>query len=85
MSIFEKNVEHLYEVNLSKHFGEENVVVFDDLLRMICIQFTIQLMFFIYDPVKHNLLDERFFEILFYMILGISVYWLIVRKLIKIV
>ncbi len=85
MSIFEKNVEHLYEINLSKHFGEENVVVFDDLLRMICIQFTIQLMFFIYNPVKHSLLDEKFFEILFYMLLGISVYWLIVRKLIKIV
>ncbi len=85
MSIFEKNVEHLYELNLSKHFGDENIVVFDDLLRMICIQFTIQVMYFIYDPTQNSILDEKFFEILFYMILGITIYWLIVRKLIKIV
>ncbi len=85
MSIFEKNVDHLYELNLSKHFGEENIVVFDDLLRMICIQFTIQFMYFIYNPSQNSLLDEKFFEILFYMILGITIYWLIIRKLIKIV
>lgn len=85
MSIFEKNVDHIYEINLSKHFGEENIVVFDDLIRMICIQFTIQLMYFIYDPNQHRLFDERFFEILFYMLLGITIYWLVLRKVVKIV
>ena len=30
-SIFDKNVEHLYEFNLSTYVGEENLVVFDDL------------------------------------------------------
>jgi heme/copper-type cytochrome/quinol oxidase subunit 4 len=85
MSIFDKNVEHLYELNLSKYFGQENTVIFDDLLRMFCIQFTIQLMYFLYDPKKNKLLDEKFFEILFYMLLGITVYWLIIRKLFKIV
>jgi hypothetical protein len=85
MSIFDRNVEHLYEINLSKHFGEENIVLFDDFLRMICIQFTIQFMYFIYDPSRNKLFDEKFFEILFYLLLGITVYWLILRKLIKIV
>jgi hypothetical protein len=85
MSIFEKNVDHIYEINISKHFGDENVVVFDDLLRMCCIQTTIQFMYYIYDPVNNHLLDEKFFEILFYMILGIVIYWLIIRKIIKII
>lgn len=85
MSIFDKNVDHLYELNLSKYLGEENVVVCDDLLRMICIQVTIQMMYFIYDPERHSILDEKFFEMLFYILLGIAVYWLIIRKLFKIV
>ena len=84
-SIFEKDVEHLYEFNLSNYVGNENVVVFDDLMRMICIQFTTQLMFFLSEPTQNRLFDEKFFELLFYILLGIAVYWLVLRKFVKLV
>ena len=76
------NSSALYSLKVSHLLGEEYVVMFDDIVRMMLIQFTIQLMFYMSSP-ERSLITEEFVLLLLYIILGICLYWLVFKKLIK--
>jgi hypothetical protein len=81
-SIF--STESLWTIQISKIFGNEYSIMFDDMVRMILIQFTIQLMFYM-SCEDRAFFTEEFFLLLLYIILGILLYWLVFRKTVKFV
>ena len=62
-------------------FGEEYKPYFMDLFRMIAIQTMVNIMFYLSDPAKNTLFSGVYLKTLFFVLLGVSVYWLVFRNL----
>lgn len=75
--------QSLFLFDISRCFGEEYVPYLDDLFRMVMIQLSIQFMFFIMDPSKYQLFSQEFLTLLLYVVLGVTVYWLVFKKIIQ--
>tara|TARA_Y100000389_G_scaffold193485_1_gene222299 strand:+ start:1583 stop:1807 length:225 start_codon:yes stop_codon:yes gene_type:complete len=71
------------EVNVTKIVDKEYVPYIEDVIRMIILQFIINFMYFSKDPTNNGFFTMEFFELVLYIIIGVSVYWLIFKKLIK--
>ena len=69
----------LYTLNIPK---KEYIEFVNDVLRMFTIQVTIQFLFYINSPNEIQFFSPDFVLMLVYMILGICVYWLIIKKLV---
>jgi hypothetical protein len=88
MSIFSdeatpKDTDELYHLNVSKYIGKEYLPFLEDIARMFTIQVVLQLMLFAQSPSANPFFDVRFIEALLYILLGVSVYWLVLKKLVK--
>lgn len=77
--------EALLTIDLGKQIGKEYVIVIDDVCRMLLIQFTIQIMFFLSDPANVSLFSAEYFLLSLYIVLGVCLYWLVFRRLIAFV
>ncbi len=72
-------------VPITQRLGAEYVPLFHDALRMLCIQATIQLMTHLGQDdamAPRPLLSADFLTLLLYVVLGVMLYWLAVRRLI---
>lgn len=76
--------ELFYTLPISHLFGEEYVAFAEDVIRMVSIQLVIQFMLFLQAPSFSVLFSSSFFELLFYVVLGVSVYWLVVKKIVAV-
>jgi heme/copper-type cytochrome/quinol oxidase subunit 4 len=76
--------ETLWSVRITEYFGKDTNIMFDDIIRMVLIQITIQLMFYM-SCEDRAFFTEEFFLLLLYIILGILLYWLVFKKAIKFV
>lgn len=72
-------MESLYVVNV---VNKEYIEFINDIIRMITIQIMIQFLFYINNPNEVAFFSADFFLLLIYIILGVCVYWLIIKKLI---
>ena len=79
-----KDGDTLLDLDISSNIGEEYVPLMDDVTRMITLQVIIQLMLSLRDNNEYPFFSQTFFELLFYIVLGLVTYWLIIRKVIKI-
>lgn len=73
----------LITLDVSSKIGKENIIVLDDIARMLIIQFTIQLMSFLSDPSAYALFSAEYFLISLYIVLGVALYWLVFRNLVR--
>lgn len=74
----------LYTFDVSTHMGSSDYIkLFDDVLRMLCIQLTIQIMLYFSGDAGATFLSREFVLLLMYVELGVMLYWLVVRKLLK--
>ena len=71
----------LYTVDLPVNIEYKPYLM--DLMRMISIHLTLNVMFFIINPEKNKLLDQGFFTSLIFILFGVSVYWLIFKKFVS--
>jgi hypothetical protein len=75
----EQKWNSIFELNVSKVIDREMLVTLDDILRAIVIQIIVQFMSaasgFMFSPAL-------FAQTVLYTILGIGVYWLVVRKVV---
>jgi hypothetical protein len=71
----------MYTLKVSQLFGDETGPMFHDIIRMVSIQFMIQLMFSLSNP-EYAFATSEFIAMLIYIVLGVSLYWLIMRKLV---
>ena len=75
----------LVDLDVSTLVGDEYVPLVDDTMRMLTLQIIIQFMLMLRSPKEYSMFSESFFELLFYIVLGLMTYWLVIRKLVKIV
>ena len=73
----------LIDLEVSSILGNEYIPLINDLTRMITLQVIIQLMLSMRDSKEYPFFSQHFFELLFYIVLGLMTYWLVVRKLFK--
>jgi hypothetical protein len=75
----------LIDLEVSSYLGDEYIPLLNDLSRMITLQIIIQLMLSLRDPEEYPFFSQHFFELLFYIILGLMTYWLVIKKLFKLI
>ena len=75
----------LVDFEVSNFLGDEYIPLLNDLARMITLQVIIQFMLSMRDPVEYPFFSQHFFELLFYIVLGLMTYWLVVKKLFKLI
>ena len=73
----------LYAIDVSRHLGQDAVYALSDVARMLSIQFTVQALLFFNDPLCDAFLSAEFFLMAMYVVLGVLVYWLIVRRIVR--
>lgn len=83
-SVREQFSSPLYTVDISRTWGPEYVGYLQDLARMITVQVTMQLMFYMLDPEKYCFFSEDFGSMLLFITLGVSFYWLVFKRLVLI-
>lgn len=69
----------LYSIDVP---NKDYIDLINDIARMVTIQITIQFLFFINNPSEINFFSIDFILLTLYMVLGICVYWLIIKKLV---
>ena len=72
-------MESLYIVDVP---NKEYLGMIDDITRMITIQFMIQFLMFINNPSEVSFFSLDFILLVLYIVLGVCVYWLVIKKLI---
>jgi hypothetical protein len=72
--------ESLYVVDVPQ---KEYIALFDDIARMVIIQFSIQLLLFATNPSENQFFSAEFILMVVYIVLGVCLYWLVFKKLIK--
>ena len=75
----------LVDFEVSSFLGNEYIPLLNDLSRMITLQVIIQFMLSMRDPVEYPFFSQHFFELLFYIVLGLMTYWLVVKKIFKLI
>lgn len=75
----------LIDLEVSTFFGDEYIPLINDLSRMITLQVIIQLMLSMRDSKEYPFFSQHFFELLFYIVLGLMTYWLVVKKLFNLI
>jgi hypothetical protein len=70
-------------LSLSNHIDKEYIPYIEDVIRLLIIQFTIHIMMC---SNRGNIpfFSFEFFELLIYIIIGVSFYWLLFKKVVKI-
>lgn len=66
-----------FDLNIDKEY----IPVINDVLRMAVIQITAQILFVMVSKENEKFFSETFIQTLFFIIIGVLVYWLIIRKL----
>jgi len=74
------NDNSLFRFNLN--IDKEYIPMINDIIRLTVIQLVAQLLFFMTNPTRNPLFSDIFIQTLFYLLIGIVVYWLIIRKII---
>ena len=70
----------IFKVGVTTAIGAEYLPLVDDIVRMVCIQATIQIMVFL--AGGGSLFTTDFVMLVVYIILGVMLYWLVFRKLV---
>ncbi len=77
------HTKSLYSFDVSSKLGKEYVILCEDIARMLLIQITIQLMFYLSNPSEMSFITSEFILLLLYIVLGVCVYWLVFKNLIQ--
>ena len=72
----------LYGLDVTTHLGKEYVPFIEDVSRILIIQIIFQIMLLFKNPMNFGLFDGDFIESLFYLAIGVCVYWLIFKRLV---
>lgn len=67
-----------WEINVP---NKEYLSLLEDLMRMVTIQITIQFLYFINND-NVSFFSADFVLLLIYVVLGVCVYWLVIKKLV---
>lgn len=77
--------EHIYKIKLSQYINFDSIALIRDAARMIIIHTVIQFMLFTKNPLENSFFTYEYFEFMLYIILGLALYWLVLKRLFKII
>jgi hypothetical protein len=69
-----------FDLNIDKEY----LPLINDIIRMSVIQIVAQFLFVLSNPSQNSMFGETFIQTLFFLLIGIAVYWLIIRKVVVI-
>jgi hypothetical protein len=72
-------MESLYIVDVSQ---KDYLPLIDDIVRIVIIQISLQLLLFATDPDQYQFFSVDFILLLIYIVLGVCMYWLVFKKLV---
>ena len=72
-------MDSLYVIDVPQ---KELIPLYDDIARMIVIQFSIQILLYSTDPLQTQFFSADFFLLTLYIVLGVTLYWLVFKKLV---
>jgi len=70
----------LFVFDISKHIGADFAPMANDFARMLCIQVAIQVLM---TTGGRGIFSTEFFMLLFYIAIGVLLYWAVVRKIVS--
>jgi len=68
-------------VQFNLNINKDYIPLINDLIRMAVIQVVAQILFVTSSQGQESFFNEMFLQTLFYILLGVLVYWLIIRKI----
>lgn len=71
----------LYTLDAPRLLGANSPLMLQDVLRMLCIQVMIQMCTALSQP-DFAFLSEEFVAMLLYIVLGVMLYWMVVRPMV---
>ena len=71
----------LYTIDLTKSIGSEYAGMIEDILRMVSLQLTIQVMLY-FGNATDKIFTEDLFVLMLYIVLGVMFFWLVVKSLV---
>ena len=72
----------LFNVDIGEAFGPDFVPMANDIVRMLCIQISIQLMMAMSGTPGASFFTADFLLLVFFTLIGLTLYWLAVRKVV---
>ena len=75
--------DSFFTIDVSNQFGQDAMFALTDVSRMLCIQFTVQSLLFFNDPTCDAFFSVEFVLLSMYVVIGVLVYWLIVRRFVR--
>lgn len=73
----------LFEVDVTREWGAGYALFAEDVLRMLCIQLTIQIMIYCSsEPGTMSFISPQFMLMLAYVVLGVALYWLVLKRVV---
>lgn len=78
----EATSQSVYRVDITRILGKEYVGMFNDMARFMIIQFAIQIMLVTMDPSHYSIFSKEFVILLLFVIIGVSLYWLVFKKIV---
>jgi len=76
-------MESLYTVRITDRFkNPEYAGMLNDMFRFVTIQVAIQLMLVLMDPSRFSFFSADFVILLMFVIIGVMLYWLVIKKLV---
>jgi hypothetical protein len=72
-------VEGLYVIDVP---NKEYIPLYEDIVRMVLIQFSIQLLLFATNPSENQFFSAEFVLLVLYIVLGVCLYWLVFKKVV---
>lgn len=76
-------IEPLLHVDVTSAVGPGYTAFFEDVTRMVCIQLTIQLMIYFGSAERDPMFfTADFLVMLTYIVLGVALYWLVIKRVV---
>lgn len=72
----------LFTVDLKQSIGSEYAGLIEDVIRMISLQLTIQVMLY-FGSATDKIFTEDLFVLMFYIVLGVAFFWLVIKSLVS--
>ena len=83
MTSREDSPSAVWTLNVSDYIGVDNLDFANDLTRMIALQLVIQMMLHVVDPDRYSFMDGDFIVLLLFIVVAVSSYWLVLRRLVS--
>jgi hypothetical protein len=68
--------------NLKSNIEEEYYPFLNDLIKILVILMTTNILMFLSNPGKNRLFSANYIKLMSFILLGVTTYWLIVNKII---